>query len=225
MLYKKTDIPYFNIEKVTHENGTRLYKTPLGNVPSVTTILSETADKEGLKAWREWLGDEKADQEVKMATGLGSLMHEHLENWVMGLPRPSGNNLVRKMAKSMADEIINRGLVNVSEVWASEQPLYYPGLYAGTTDLIMKHKGILAVGDFKTTKKPKKDIYIEDYKLQIVAYGIAHNIMFGTDIQKGVIFMCSRDQTYQEWIVEGAEFEHYTDVWISRLEAYYKDKT
>lgn len=213
-------ISYFQFGKTTNTDGTRHYDTPSGPLPSVTTILGATGDKSGLEAWRKRLGDERADAESKEATGLGTLLHSHLENFVMGKERPKGNNMVRKMAEGMADAIIGRGLVNVSEVWALEQPLYFPGLYAGTADLIMVHKGKLCIGDYKTTKKPKKDEWIIDYKIQTVAYALAHNEVYGTDIAKGVIFMVSREGQYQEWTVEGIEFDNLTKEWYNRVELF-----
>jgi hypothetical protein len=215
-------ITYKKFGKVTDEKtGSRFYETPDGNLSSVTTILGATSDKSGLDAWRKRLGDEKANVESKEATGLGSLMHKHLEKHVMGEERPRGNNMVRQLARNMADVVIGRGLVGVEEVWAIEQELWFPGLYAGTADLVILHKQALAIGDYKTTKKPKKDEWVLDYKLQSVAYSLAHNEVYGTDIRKGIVFMVSRNCEYQEWIVEGLEFDRLVDVWYSRLEEFY----
>lgn len=220
-MYKPGKFNYHKFGKVTcDKTGSRYYETPTGHLSSVTTILGATADKEGLKAWREWVGEETANREVKEATGLGTLMHTHLENYVMGLERPGGTNVVRKMAKDMADVAIGRGLSKVDEVWAIEQELYYPGLYAGTADLIMLHDSAPAIGDYKTTKKPKKDEWVEDYKIQGVAYSLAHNEVYGTDIRKSVVIMVSRNCEYQEWVVQGAEFDDCADRWIRRLELY-----
>lgn len=222
-MYKPPNFEYIQFDKTTLENGTRTYNTPDGQVPSVTTILGATGDKSGLDAWRKRIGDKQADIESKQATGLGTLMHTHLENYIMGIPRPSGNNVIRAMARQMSDEIINRGLVNVSEIWALEQPLWFPGLYAGTADLIMIHNGVLSIGDYKTTKKPKKEEWVEDYKMQLIAYSLAHNEVYGTDIRKGVIFMASRETAYQEWIIDGSNYDIYRDKWLDRLDLYYKE--
>lgn len=222
-MYKPPDFDYIQFDKTTLPNGSRTYNTPDGQVPSVTTILGATGDKSGLDAWRKRIGDKQADIESKQATDIGTLMHTHLENYIMGEERPRGNNLIRVMARQMSDEIINRGLINVSEVWAIEQPLWFPGLYAGTADLIMIHNGVLSIGDYKTTKKPKKEEWIEDYKLQLIAYALAHNEIYNTDITKGVIFMSSRATDYQEWIIDGSDFDVYKDKWLTRLEIYYRD--
>ena len=122
----------------------------------------------------------------------------------------------------MSDIIIEKGLSNVDEVWGSEIGLYYPGLYAGTTDLVGTHKGDPAIIDYKSTKNPKKEEWVEDYYLQCCAYAMAHNELFETTINKAVILMCSRNLQYQEFIIEGKKFEEYCKKWTERLDEFYK---
>jgi genome maintenance exonuclease 1 len=121
----------------------------------------------------------------------------------------------------MAQSIINQGLVKCNEYWGTEVPLYYPKIYAGTTDLVGVHDGDEAIMDHKQTNKPKKREWIEDYFVQLAAYANAHNEVHGTKIRKGVIFMCSADNLYQEFILEGTEFDKYTEIWFGRVEKYY----
>jgi genome maintenance exonuclease 1 len=83
------------------------------------------------------------------------------------------------------------------------------------------HDGSEAIMDHKQTNKPKKREWIEDYFVQLAAYANAHNEVHGTKIRKGVIFMCSADNLYQEFILEGSEFDKYTDIWFKRVEQYY----
>jgi genome maintenance exonuclease 1 len=82
-------------------------------------------------------------------------------------------------------------------------------------------KGEPAILDFKQTNKPKKREWIEDYFLQLTAYSLAHNETHGTEIKTGVILMCSANNEYQEFVIEGSEFEHYSQRWLSRVEQYY----
>jgi genome maintenance exonuclease 1 len=213
---------YSDVIRVTEPNGYRHYICPVTgkHLPSVTTILSQTADKSFLNEWRQRVGNEKAEQIKKEALGLGTLMHTHLENHILGKPRPGGNNLVRVMAERMADTIIARGLVNVDEVYGSEVVLYYPELFAGTSDLVGVYQGKEAIMDFKTARKMRTDEQIEDYKLQTCAYMQAHNEIHGTDIRTGVIFMVDRDYNYQEFLVEESEVDHYTMRWLDRLQQF-----
>jgi genome maintenance exonuclease 1 len=149
-------------------------------------------------------------------------MHLHLENYVIGKPRPEGNNLVQTMARSMADTMINEAFPNVDEVWGIEASLYYPGLYAGTSDMIGVWKGKPAIIDHKTTTKPKKKEWIEDYFLQCCAYALAHNEVHGTDIRTCAINIIDRDAKLQSFVIEGNEFDHYSVEWTKRIDQFYK---
>jgi genome maintenance exonuclease 1 len=212
----------YGLSKRSEDNGTRHYLTPDGHkVPSVTTILSKSKDMTHLLEWRKRIGDAAADQITKESTGLGSMMHSHLECWIKQEERPGGTNVGRVMAKQMADVIIDQGLSNVSEVWGIEVPLRYEQLWAGTTDLVGVYKGQEAIMDFKTTNKPKKLDHVQDYFLQLTAYIMAHNQTFGTNIQQGVIFMVSRDLSYQEFVLEPHQLEEYEKLWLDRLMMYY----
>jgi genome maintenance exonuclease 1 len=212
---------YKVLDRITHENGSRYYVSPEGDhLSSVTTILSATSYSPELAAWRERVGEKEANRIRDEATGLGSLMHTHLENHIQGIDRPKGNNIVRKLAESMADQVIHFGLKNIGEVWGMEEMLYYPQLYAGTADLIAMHNGVPAICDYKTTKKMKKRDSITDYYCQGAAYALAHNELFGTDIKKIVIFMVARDLKFEEYVVEGTEFDHYADLWTRRMSSF-----
>lgn len=125
------------------------------------------------------------------------------------------------MAKEMTQLVIDNGFKHVNEVWGTEIGLIAPGLYAGTTDCVGLHNGDEAIIDFKTSKKIKKEEWIEDYFLQCCAYALAHNEMYGTNIKKGVILMVSRDNEFKEFIIEGDRFDLYCDRWAKRIEEYY----
>lgn len=190
-------------------------------VPSVTTILDKTSDKTALIAWRKRVGDEEAARISKESAGLGTKVHDALEKHILGEQVTFGNNQISVMAKQMSDLVINEGFKNVDEVWGTEIGLIAPGLYAGTTDCVGIHNGAEAIIDFKTSKKIKKEEWIEDYFLQCCAYALAHNEMYGTNINKGVILMVSRDNEFKEFVIEGARFDMYCDLWAKRIEEYY----
>lgn len=216
--------PYFTLDRETIPSGERVYSTPDGLLPSVTTILSATADTKGLDEWRQFVGEAKANQIRDEATGLGTLMHEHLECYVQNIDRPRGSNLVRQMAKNMADQIINRGLINVNEVWGIEIPLYFPNQYAGTADLLGEWNGKQAIMDYKTSKKVKTKEQIVDYGCQLAAYAKAHNHLFGTKIETGVVFMVTRDLQYLEFVFEGDEFQECLSNWEERVDTFFSSR-
>jgi genome maintenance exonuclease 1 len=200
----------------------RVYLTPDGErLPSVTTILSATKDMTHLNEWKNRIGHEKAQQITTEAAGVGTAMHGNLERFLAGLQRQPGNNPVHVQANKMADVIIENGLSKMNEVWAMEQSLYFPGLFSGTTDLVGVYEGEPAICDHKQTNKPKKAEWVEDYYLQLVAYAEAHNEVYGTNIRRGVIFMCSRDFQYQQFDLTPANYNKYQDMWYSKVEEYY----
>jgi genome maintenance exonuclease 1 len=202
--------------------GKRKYLTPDGEyLPSVTTILSATKDDSFLVAWKARVGHENAKNIATEASNIGTSMHNNLENFVLGKQRQPGGNLIYVQANKMADVIIERGLSRMSEIWAIEQSLYYPGLYSGTTDGIGVFDGKPVIFDYKQTNNPKKEEWVQDYYLQLVSYAMAHNEVYGTDIQEGVILMCSRDLQYQEFRLTRDKFQHYQNIWLDRIDQYY----
>lgn len=216
-------IQYKNCKQVNDPiTRKRVYLTPDGEkLPSVTTILSATKDMTHLNEWKKRIGEEKAQQIVTEAAGVGTAMHGNLERFIAGLERQPGNNLVHVQANKMADVIIQNGVKDINEVWAMEQSLYFPGLYSGTTDLVAVYKGNPSVCDYKQTNKPKKEEWIDDYKMQLVAYILAHNEVYGTDIKEGHVFMCSRDLQYQQFDLWPSDFNKYQDMWLNKVEEFY----
>jgi len=207
-------------------DGKRRYATPDGEkLPSVTTVLEATKSEESKKALQEWrnrVGHQKAQEITTEAAGRGTRMHKWLENYIKtGATGEPGSNPYSKQSHTMAHSIISQGLSNCTEFWGTEVSLYFPEVYAGTTDLVGVHNGDEAIMDHKQTNKLKKREWIEDYFVQTAAYATAHNEVWGTNIRKGVIFMCSADNIYQEFIIEGNEFDKYTSLWFERLEKYY----
>jgi genome maintenance exonuclease 1 len=219
-------------------NGRRLYATPDGlRLPSVTTILDATKSQEKidtLENWRKAIGHKKAQQITTEAANRGTRMHSYLETYIkQGFMSDRGSNPYSWASHEMARTVIDQGLCHVTEFWGVEIPLYFPKIYAGTTDCVGIHKGRPSIIDFKQTNKPKRESWIDDYKLQLVAYALAHNEVYGTDISKGVILMCVKPDLddnqmllsqpqYQEFEISGAEFGHWRQQWWIRLEQFYQ---
>ena len=207
-------------------NGLRHYVFEKEKLPSVTTILDQAqpAEKrESLQRWRERVGEAEATRIVDESQTRGTAMHKILEMYILDKGYLDETN-VGKQAHNMAIQVIQNGLINVTEYYGTECTLFYPGLFAGQTDLVGVHKGQDAIIDFKQTNKPKKEEWIGDYKLQLAAYAMAHNILFKTSICKGVVMMCSADNFYQEFVVEGEQFQKYMFEFLRRVDEYYKGR-
>ena len=227
---------YKPLNRVT-EDGRRLYATPDGKrLPSVTTILDRTKPeekKQALNEWRKRVGVENAQKITTEAANRGTRMHTYLEDYIkQGQLKERGSNPFGWASHAMAQTVIEDGLVNVNEIWGVEIPLYFPSLYAGTTDGCGLHLNEESILDYKQTNKPKKSEWIEDYYLQLTAYALAHNEVYGTNIRKGVVLMCVKPPVddmgnplarpvYQEFILTPERFDYWSDQWWRRLEQYY----
>tara|TARA_B100000900_G_scaffold411290_1_gene430691 strand:- start:282 stop:953 length:672 start_codon:yes stop_codon:yes gene_type:complete len=212
--------PYKEIKR-KKVNGKRLYETESGALPSVTTILDKTKPRQkriALANWKKRVGEKQAQKIVTEAASTGTYMHAILESWVLN-EEYSGESTVQ--SRMMAEVVKKNTQDDIDEVWGSEVNLYYPGLYAGTTDLVGVYKGRPTIMDFKQTNKPKKREWIDDYFMQGAAYGLAHNALYETKIENIAIFMCSRDCEWQLFEVDAQEFPEWEQKWAMRVEQFY----
>ena len=206
-------------------DGKRHYDIGEDKLPSVTTILSATQSEEKKKSladWRARMGTQSADRVRDIAAMRGTAMHKFLEAYIDGSGHKDLTS-VGKEAEPMAKRIIESGLGDLGEVWGQEVTLYYPGLYAGATDIVGIYEGKPAIIDFKQTNKPKKREWISDYFCQLGAYCMAHNYVYGTKIQSGVILMCSKDLLFQKFEVSGSEFVRHQHDFLRKIDQYYKN--
>ena len=204
----------------------RHYEIGSSKLPSVTTILSATASdekRESIAKWKAKVGEAEAERVKNSAATRGTAMHSYLEYHLngQGLLDLSDEGGV---ARSMAQTIIDKGLVDLHEIWGNEVVLHYPDLYAGQTDLVGIYQGRDSIVDFKQTNKPKRDEWIEDYYLQGAAYATAHDCIYNTNIEQTVILLCTPDNFFQRFIINGQRFKHYKSEWLRRLDAYYNLK-
>jgi genome maintenance exonuclease 1 len=195
-------------------------------LPSVTTIISATQSEEKRQAlanWKARLGDQAADRVRDVAAMRGTAMHTFLDAYVRGTGHRDLTS-IGKEAEPMAKIIINQGLTGLNEIWGSEVVLYYPDLYAGATDVVGIYNGRESIIDFKQTNKPKRREWIEDYFIQLGAYAMAHNFIYDTKIQSGIILMCSKDKLFQKFEASDKEFVGYQHAFLRKVDQYYRDQ-
>ena len=200
----------------------RFYDCNGQKLPSVTTILSATKEGDGLKKWREKVGEEEAERIRSEAAARGTYMHDLLERQIRDgdIWDFTPESADQKRAYKMACTIMDEGFPSISQVYGCEISLYYPDKYAGKSDVVGVHNDELSIMDFKQTNKPKRRQWVWDYFQQLAAYALAHNELYGTEIEKGVILMCSVDCLYQEFVLEGDEFKRAVDAWLERVEKF-----
>ena len=206
-------------------NGGRHYDIGNTKLPSVTTILSATQSpekKESLANWKAKMGDKAADEIRDTAAARGTAMHTYLEHYLDGTGYKDLTPLGRQ-AETMANRIIESGLGDLEELWGLETTLYYPDLYAGATDVVGVYAGQPAIIDFKQSNKPKRREWILDYFEQLGAYAMAHNQVYGTKIQSGIVLMCTKDFMFQKFEVSGREFVGHQHAFLRKVDQYYKN--
>jgi genome maintenance exonuclease 1 len=204
--------------------GDRHYDVNDQKLPSVTTILQATQDAEkaeSLQRWAQKVGQIEAERIKNVAAKRGTAMHSYLETYIQGGQVLDLRDVGRE-ASGMAETIIAKGFKDLEEIWGSEVTLFYPNLYAGATDLCGIYQGRESIVDFKQSNKPKREEWIKDYKLQMVAYAMAHNCVYNTDIDQGVILMCTPDNFFQKFTINGREFRELKWEWLGRVNQYYE---
>ena len=205
----------------TTNQGARTYNVHGIRLPSVTTILAKTKDQSYLTNWKRKVGYAEAERIKNYSSKRGTAMHKFIEKYL----QKSGYKdftPIGQEAEPMAQKIIETGLNTVAEYYGSEVTLYYPGLYAGSTDLICLHNEMETIVDFKQANRPKKEEWIEDYYLQIAAYAMAHDYVHRSQIRQGIIMVCTPDLYYQEFKMQDADLRRWKHKWLARLDEYHE---
>ena len=210
---------YYQGTRIT-DHGTRVYNIAGYKLPSVTTILAQTKDKTYLNDWRNKIGNEEADRIFNLSSKRGTAMHKFLEKHIQGTGYEDLTD-IGVQAKPMAQKIIEVGFTPIEHYFGCEVMLHYPGLYAGSTDLVCEHNGLETIADFKQSNKPKREEWIDDYKLQIAAYAMAHDYVYGSQIRQGIIMVCTPDCYYQEFKFQDGELRRWKHEFLKRLDSYY----
>ena len=191
------------------EEGKRFYQTPQGkSYPSVTTVTG-ILSKDDIQAWRKRIGEEKADQITRAATSRGNEVHKlaelYLKNELFSqstlFDEPKTNNY--KMFEVLSSVLDNK----VGIVRAIEAPLYSDVLrVGGRVDLVAEWDNELAVIDFKTSSKPKKEHWIDNYFMQSSAYAFMFEELTKIPINKIVIAIALENLGTQIFIKDASDY-------------------
>ena len=215
----------FNYPKSSRsiEDGLRKYLFNDIKLPSVTSILQSTKseeDKASLENWMQRVGYVEAKRIKNEASNRGTSMHSYIEDFLKGRINESFFES-NENYKNMAKEIIEKGIKGkLEEIYGIETTLHYPEKYAGTADLVGVYQGKESIIDFKQANKPKKVDYIQDYFLQLGAYTLAHNVVYETNITSGVILLCTVDNLFQDFKIEGKELIMYQNLFLGRIKKF-----
>ena len=187
----RDDIGDFEIPQRVEKNGKRFYVTPDGShYPSLTSVIGNKPNL-GIEAWKDKVGEAEAKRISKESVRIGTSVHQmaefYLSNYVIKL---------KNEEKKIVDTFnrLRFLLGNINNIVGVEIPLFSDVLrVAGTTDCIAEYNGVLSVIDFKTSRRPKKEEWIDDYYMQTFAYKLMFEEMTGIEIQQIVILVACVD--------------------------------
>jgi hypothetical protein len=189
-------LPRLELDRKDTKAG-RCYITPVGIVPSVTTVIDNLQDKTFLKRWREKIGDLEADRIVQESRKHGNTIHKLCESYLL-------NQRVWKM-----DETVNPNDIrpfhnitpildkNIETVYGVELPVWSATLKtAGTTDAVVKWQKENTILDFKTSRKPieRKSEKFRLYMLQAVIYSILVREQYAIDCPWSTILVIVKNE-------------------------------
>jgi genome maintenance exonuclease 1 len=220
-MMKKLDKYSYSSFRQINDQGPRTYDVNGIRLPSVTTILDKTKDKQFLMNWKAKVGEKKAEEIKNISSKRGTSLHKHLENYILGKGYEDLTPLGQE-AKRMAKKVIDTGFLAIDGYYGSEVTLYYPGLYAGSTDLVCSYNGKEAIVDFKQANRAKRIEWVQDYFLQGAMYTMAHNHVYDSKIEQFVIMMCTPDLYYQQFEIGGLELRKYQHKALDRINRYYE---
>lgn len=194
-------LEFDEMDSVTSEDGTRFYKTPAGNLPSMTTILG-VLDDGGIQKWVDRVGEDEAERIKTEASERGNSLHDLNEMYLR-------NEIQRSQISGKGKVLFNRVkplLDQINPVLATEIPLYSTKYgYAGRVDCVAYIDGTLFVIDHKNSRRPinvKKQYArrkLFKYYLQCVGYAQCIEEMYGIRPEGGCIIVGNHETSNAEW--------------------------
>ena len=206
-------VPLTEMNAVTKTNGLRLYEVGDGKwYPSVTTVTSHRT-KDKIMKWRKRVGEAEANKISGRASSRGNKFHSMVECYLKNEPVAfdETNPLATYLFQSSREEL-NR----INNIHLLESCLFSDYLrISGRVDCIAEFDGELSVIDFKTSTKPKKEMWIENYFVQETAYAVMYYERCGVPINKIVTIVAVEDGTIQ---VFEKNPDHYYDLLRSYID-------
>ena len=205
-IFKHNFVPKFDIKSETID-GKRFYILPDGTtkVKSVTTIISDASDKTALLEWKKRVGEKEAQRISTQATRRGTSVHSIAERYVLNednyikAENPFGFESFKHI-KNVLDE-------SVDNILGVELGLFSKTLKtAGRTDLVAEYEGVPSIIDFKTSKKLKKEEWIESYFLQSTVYAMMFEAIYKIKIPQIAILITVDNEGIQKFIKPREEY-------------------
>lgn len=214
--YEPIDLGYEDLTAETLLSG-RVYRTPDGDYPSVTTVLSILSE-EAIQAWRKRVGEEEANRVGGKAAARGTSVHSIIEAYLRDEDTTKFLPHIRQSLASVRTVIDER----LGSIYGLEVPLYskYLGL-AGRCDCIATFDGVPSIVDWKTSRYPKTKDKISNYFAQMAAYAIMWEERTGMPITNTVVVM---DVDDHEPLVFKEHRDNHTDLLLNTIKEYNRRK-
>lgn len=198
----------------------RFYVTPEGNkYPSITTILG-SGEKPWLADWRNSLGNERADREMKRSADRGTAVHLMIERF---LDNESNVTRDQKIEHVTEFNTLRLHLKNINNILTQETPLWSDLLRcAGRVDCVGEWQGKLSIIDFKTSTNNKTAEMIDSYWMQTTAYAIMFQERYGIQIDQAVIIMSVEQGAVP--LVFKRDIDPYIQPLLKTINTYHKSK-
>ncbi len=214
--YEPLELPRLERE---HIGEKRLYFNPKDREKkyiSITTITSYF-NKDKFVEWRRRIGNKEADKITKAATTRGTDLHTLNECYLQNLSLPTVPEISQKLF-----EVNKPALDKIGKIYGIELGMYsdYLGI-AGTCDLVAEYEGQLAIIDYKTSKKPKPEGWLEHYFVQCCAYAFMLKELTGMEVKKFVIIMSCENGELA--VYEKTDIETYIKLLIKYIKHYVRE--
>lgn len=187
----------------TH-NKRRMYVTPEGKLyPSVTTVM-RILSKEGIAEWKKKVGQGAANEVVMRSTTIGSELHKVIEDYLNNKSLNEYKNIIPLAHFNNIKPYVD----NINNIMCQEATLYSDDLgIAGRVDCVAEYDHIPSIIDFKTSRKSKKEEWIESYLLQETAYSLMFKFVTGLEYKQIVTIISGEDGSHDVFIRNRTEYE------------------
>lgn len=199
------DLGYTDLETQNTDKA-RIYSTPEGDYPSVTSVLSILSE-EAIAAWRARVGEEEANKIGGRAATRGTKVHSIIEDYLNGKDTTEYLPHIRQSLFKVQPILDSR----IGRIFGIEVPLYSRHLgLAGRCDCIAEFDGVVSILDWKTSRYPKQKEKISGYFCQMAAYAVMFEERTGIPVTNLAVVM---DVDHNEPLV----FKEHRDNWTEML--------
>lgn len=219
----------------------------IAKLPSVTTVLGNTKDMSGLEKWKKRVGEAEANRISTLSMNRGTIMHRLIELYKGKTSGDATERLVKLKEIAKEDDEVNEfqdhenGELFLQEAWKFFYKFYYnsadyfdrvedvleaetflwttkAGGWAGTVDNISKLvDNKIVIIDYKNSRKPKQENWIQDYFIQTSAYFIAYWDRTGIKADGAEIWIANEiDNLPQTFSLTQRDLEFYSNEFIRR---------